>query len=622
MNTEMQSNYNDAINRMVNAVIGQNRLHQDELWRYPLCILYGDMPEQIVQIFRTELMLRIGNEHAIALASVPDRRDMKPVKDAVEVLQKSMEEGLIRQKDEFYIPIIFMADQVNAKELHDFVAILFEEVKKYGFCESYHDFHVCYYCILDFTMMDGNLCKEELLKVKKWNEADFPVGIFTQNHLSNSEYKKYLKAVQAITIHIFLQVSKDDKGMGVLEKRENSGQEIPYFTIGYWKLDVLKQKMADYMIRCIEMQSEKLMEYGKYIDRIRMLIDQMLDFDTERWVDAYMQMPVNIADVEACFHYGFFKHPKMSGEALMQSLYGDCDGYAKFIQDNIGCGDEAGFMDTFLQKDIGNLDAVSHDLKGVLDAIKRDYAAEREKLGREKNAGAASFLFTRNKTIGNILVYLKNNYWEWDSRNILLERKIKFVEALRTYVDTSAFQDKLAKLEEQNKKEISRLESIRREASMEESCIFYKGKTEMPFLQERGAIPLWNQAVFDSGMMCQMQEALQDAKEDIGRWMEENMVEIMSAYVKKIDDLKRNSKSYSYYAAKMKSSNPFTLEKEYIFIGEGNQSRERAVDKLQEIAGHLGRNASVVKRKWETGMCLELVAIKEIEDLSQIHGIG
>ncbi len=611
MNTSMQ--INNELNRMVNVVTQQDRVRLEELWRYPLCVVYGSFAETVGQMLRMELTARIGNGQAFELAHAEDKRDMESIERAVNRLRGRMEEGILNLKNKFYVPVIFMADQMEAGEMSAFMKALSRQMVKMGFDVAYE---ICYYCILDYEKMDGNACKAQLLKLQECEQARYPVGIFTQNHLCLSEYEKYLKVVQAIAMHIFLQVSRSDMDAGVLY--DDARTEIPYFTLGYWKLDVLKQKIADYLIWRIGRQSEKLIEYGKYSDKVRILIDQIMKFDMEEWIRAFTQMPVNATALEPYLHPGFLRHPKLRYEELFQLLYGDREVYPKFVRYNIGIGVEQRYIEAFLQEDIGNLYAVKNDLKNVLSDIGKYYTMELEKIAGSKVPYSGVFHFGRNSTVADILPFLRR-FWDWDNRILELERKIKFVKVLQEYVGSQGFKEKIRRQEEQNEDEANRLRSIRREASMNEDNIINSLSIDIK-LSEKEEIPIWDQDIFDTGILKKIESYLSEIHGQVEAMVNTNVVAVIGDYVTKIRQLKQDNQDALYYAAKVDIPR-VTREKEYIFIGRRDSNRRNVVEDIQNVVKIKLPDAEVTERKWETGMCFELFVVKEIVDLAEIYGI-
>lgn len=617
MDTSVQ--INNQLNRMVNLVINQkqNQTGCRELWRYPLCILYGDAPDTICQMLEAELASRIGETHAFKLVRAKDRQGTDSLKEAVNELRSNMEAGIIKVKNQFYIPVIFMADQLDADEMSRFMQSLFRLMEKLGFGDVYQ---VCYYCILNYELMDGNSFKMQMHKLKGREKADFPAGIFTQNHLYASEYEKYLKTIQAVAMHIFLQTSQPDRGICIL--RDGGGNEVSFFTLGYWKFDILKQKIADYLIGCIKQQSEKMTEYGDYIELIKGYIDDIMEFNEEEWIKAYGLMPVNTRGLDEYFRLGNSRHPKMiSFRELTEMLYGDVDSFLKFVRTNIGSGKEPCYLEAFWQKDIGNLYAVDRYLEKALADLKKYYIEER---GKDKITMAGQnyddmFCWKKHYSLVDVLGYLCSGFWSRDIKKIKLERKIEFIEELQKYIGLDEFKEKIEVLKSRNKEAASRIGSIRREAFMDEDEIIKMDDEERNPLEEQ-RILAWDQNVFEEEVFEKIQEQLSVIYQNIEKEVRENIAELIGNYIGKIGELKRNNQSALYYAAKMDIPR-FTQGKEYVFIGEINSGRNNILERIQSIVRNVLPDAEVKERKWQTGICFEVFAIKEIEDLAEIYGI-
>lgn len=608
-----------TLNRIVNMVTEQNRIRLSELKRYPICLLFGEMPEDIRQMLELEMVSKIGNAEALKMISLdlPESVADK-VADAIHNFRVKTEKGILQLNFKYYVPVIFFADKLNADGMEQCMMQFQQKMKNAGFDE---DYQLVYYCIFNYEDMDGNKCKEQLEKLQgKETQCNYPICIFTQNHCYASDYQKYLKVIQSMAMHIFLQLTYPDTSSMPFSDHERKSKN---FVVGYWKLDVLKQKMADYLMHCIHRQDKDSVEKSRYMDQIREIVDQIMYLDKGYWLNVMCHMPVKYNDVEEWMHLGMFSRKRnISYGQLLINLYGREDILTAFVELNLGRGTERHYIEEFMKRDIGNLYAVSNKLKGTLKELGNQYRAEKEKSAQKRKSYEDIYHFRRRCRLEEILGYLSSYYWEVEMEQIELERKIRFVGAVEKYLETDEFQKRIKEVRAQNEEEMKQLRLIRREVSMADENLVSTKPLKIVF-SDTEKIPKWNEDIFEETSIENILDGIADVKKQVQSWMHVNLVEVLGDFVVQLQELKRKHQMELYYSARIDVPRD-SWEKEYLYISPEYFTRRTTDKDLQEIKQIVGvklPNVCVCERKWETEMCFELFTVKEIESFSEIYNI-
>lgn len=613
MDSNMRVEY--RLNQIVTTVTKQSSIREHELSRYPLCILHGAFPELLAQMLTIELAPKIGNEDAVGIVPVARGEDIaKKLSDEIARFRLRMEHGDLRLLNQYYISVIFMADQLDADVLREDMAKLREQMKRSGFEGS----SIGYYCIFNYETMDGASCRKQIEALLGDEECCYPMAVCTQNYLFATEYQKYLKVVQSVAMHIFLASSGTDETDVALRQ----GAERPLFVMGSWKFDVLKQKIADYLIHLIDREEEDLISGPDYIAGIGGIIDGIISFDVEYWLDLFCRIPVSYAKLKELMQPGLFglRRASRSYRELFLLMYGREDAFAAFVRQNLGDGAGQEYVDRFFAAEIGNLYAVTNRLRPALVTIRERCEAE---LGQRKALGGNEedlYRFERGGTVLDIISRMKSSFWEPQAQQLLCERKLAFVDALLARLDSAAWQEEIGHIRERNKSEINRLMLLRREVSMADERM--SGIADLAIsLTGDERIPKWKEDIFDDVIFDGLMGNLSAVRQQVQDWMEEHIGDVLGNFVGRLQALKRESQMEFYYSARL--DNPhLSREREYLYTGLREQ---KARDEFEE-AGQMVRlalpKARLLQRKWETDMCFELFVIREIGEPDEIYGIG
>lgn len=604
------------VNKIVNEIAEVERIRRHEVSCYPMCILYGHFPESVKEMLRLELISQMGMEEAVDMLHVINSEDTEvQIADTVNRFRKKMENGELHIRERFFIPVIFMADQLNAQDLQHLLLKLEKQMKKMGYENNYK---LWYYCIYDYEQMNGLECKEQIQELLKKTGSKFSISYYTQTNHFVTEYQKYLKCIQSMAMHIFLKISKEDE---TIMNIENQNKTTNQYVMGYWKQDVLKQKIIDYLIDIIRRQEQELISRYDYFSYIKNIIEEVVGFDENRWINAFLKMPVNYTKVQEYMQSSpfSFRRPMISYGELLERLYGRADVFSCFIRHNLGVGNEEAFIDSFFERNIGNLDAICNCLNPTLDKIKKDYENEKNKLLYSGRRYEDVFRFEKNCGIDEIHQSLAQVFWIKEAKIADLERKEEFVNQLKKRLKSEEFKNQIERIRERNAEEIKCLEVMRREVSMAEGK-FLKNVDFSMKENEMLRIPLWKEDIFDDILMEEIRDVLPQMKQKIQGWMHDYAKEVLGDFTRELGRLKMSHKLEEYYSARLIG---FSMkeEMEYIYIGRKALREDNELETLQTNIRTSLPWANLYERNWETDMCFELFAIKEVEGLYELYNV-
>lgn len=598
------------LNRLVNTVTCQNDTRMKHLVKHPLCVFFGSIPEEIREMLHTELTVRLGSERATEFIMVqePEKIEEATV-EALHQYQEKVENGAISQQhNSLFVPILFMADQIRAEELEKSLGSLECTMRRFGFKE---DYQICYYCLFDYEEMDGSICKMQLEHLLQGTRSIYPLGLFTQSNMSRTVRQKYLKAVQAIAMHIFLQVSRDKIGEKITNRM---------FTLGHWRLDILKQKMADYLIQCIENQERQLVTEEKYMDYLKEALEETTDFQIERYIKSFMKAPVNYSGLESLLPHGVFRTGKAySVENIMGTLYGDSQAFTKFMQINLPEIEESELRTEFMKRNIGNCYMVQHKMEEALSNLSQIYEQEKERKLIIKENKSKTIWIQKSSRAENIIEQLANQFWNNEGELFRLDRRISFISSIKKYIKTEEFTRKLEEYSKRNQEYLNQLKSIRREASGSDESILMQVNEETEMHNVR-RLPRWNQDLLAEGPLSGIQTDIMIVKEETGKWVGEHLKELLAGFVRSLGNLKRIDEMGNYYAARLDIPRN-AMQMEILYLGELADRQNNFTDTITEMLQRELPRLIVKECNWETNMCFELFTLREIKDLAEIYAI-
>ncbi len=612
---EEYKDVNYEVNKLAYAADPQYgaRLQQIQVRRCPLCFFYGGFSERMEKLIAGELSLRFGGEEALDTMHILSGAETVSgtIGASLSAYRRKMEAGALPLLDSYYIPVICMADSVETGGLSACVQALCTEMDRQGLAGKYR---LCYYIFYDYVRMDGQRLKEQLAMLRGRENCGWPLGLFTHCNYYETEEYRYFHAVRALATHIYLQSVE--------------GMEMDCdFTLGYWKLDILKQAVADYLIRCVDAQFERKILREDYKHRIRECIGRIAGVDVESLLECFCQMPVNSARLDEKLRTELFRPVGKAGFGdLLEAMYGSREIFSEFLKENTvySVGEERML---FFREAPGNWYAMEHDLKPVLEELAQQYEAEAEKYRRQRASLDDIFSF-RNPRIGNgralterLFRELKDRFWQADAGIYLQERCLELTQALLVYLETEEYRTQMRKIKEDNVRQKNSLSVIRREASMSEDYFLAEAQLKLrPSAGREGIAPEWHEGVFDESFLERIRPLLPGIRAQTQEWAAGRRGALAGDFVQKLRELKRMRKDDLYYAARLKSTQKGG-ETELLFLSPyaENQARERK-DFLSVARENLP-GVKICERNWMTEMCLELLAFKELPELSAIYGM-
>ncbi len=608
---------NSEVDKIVNKVTQQDRIRFNEITRYPLCILYKEFSENIEQMLEAELITKFGNERAVILSKEPGGTMSNSLHQAVLYFQEKMENGSLQRMNQYYISIIFMGDSLDASQMIADMRALHNALKQEGLNDRCH---ICFYCIFDYAKMDGKKCREQLTLLQKNKSGQYPIGIFSQDNTCKSEYSKYKNVIQSMVMHIFLQSIDLRKHICMTWNYERCIDSN--FVVGYWKLDILKQKIIDYLIDCIMQQHKRITEIGEYRGRIHQVIDGMMDYISDELLMVFCKMPVHYNQLNEYLRPGIFRTARdITYRELMLSMYGSENPCYEFLKVNIPDSTSEDYINLFFASpQLGNLYAVKNDLYVVLQEIQKDYEKEIKVYQSERISDSAYYQIGYRTNWADIINTLKNNFWQIDAKIFRLERKIQFVNVLKKRIDSPDFQKYIRENEKRNRDEINALVSIRAEAVMPANPTL-NAVNFQPSIQVNNSIFRWDMDVLNCDMFDAMQKNITNLRDQVDKWLQENIATVLGDFVQRLDNMKSNHLMESYYSTKLYLPTN-VREAEALFIASNRVGSSNDVQRIENIIRSSLPEADIIQCDWENNMCFELFAFRRIEDFSDIYNMN
>lgn len=616
----IQVNY--RLESMVTAMNGRRReLRRETMARFPLCILYGSFEENFTDTFLKELPLQMGSEHSCISIRIPDSMAAETaMEQAIAQYREWFNAGRTFGRSEFLIPVIFMAERFRSEDMRLLLEKLYGKLKQKGYYGSYR---FLYYCIYNYEDTEaGNRLKKELSdffrkEVDSENSHKCPLGIFTNdNHAVES--RKYYRAVQVIANHIFLLCSKTD-GLE-MQGKLRWGEEF-YFTLGYWKLDVLKQKVNDCLIEMLRRQNTLPEQTGDYGKKVEAAVERLLDFSEEEWMERFQAMPVLYSEeLEKLLYPGWgekkrrlLRKSSVEYGRLCGLLYGREGVFGDFLYANLGSGEEKQRLKDFFESDIGNREFVKDKLKETLVSLRQ----QSERRQREIQTMQGSALIDNGVALERLLLELRENCWKSEAALVRELRKQRFLEAAAAYLESESFQERLKEIERCCQEETALLRVLRREIAWDDRFSFMD-EIRIPENSVSGSFLKWYEDVLSEETFQKLAGEMQSVQSAVIRWLEENLVEVLNKFLMKIDVLKMSAdKMDVFYAAKLDTATWEASETGYLYLTE---LTEGARHQSESLRSRLAAK-KFEERNWQSETCFEFFCIKELKDLAEVYNI-
>lgn len=599
-----QVNY--RLEEIIDGALSKNGGRMLEMDRMPFCIVYGGVSQTICDTLGKELNMQTGSEFANVLCYIRGMEEAAECIDtAVRKYRENVERGNVPVFDNFSFFILFMAEEFQAEEMQAFLRLLQGKCRQKGFGGKYT---IRYYCIFDYEGMDGIPIREEMNAF--FRENKYPMGIITPNNVYSTEFQRFWKGIQAIAIHIFLSCSRTDGKRFDIGR----GETARWFTLGYWKLDVLKQLLADHFISMLEDQNQRTAMLEMCRDKVAEAIGQITEFDNNRWLDRFEKMPVIYSsDTEEVFKAKWMglKKTKISFDDLSVRLYGKTDGYTRFLEGNLENGTEQEMLDSFFDRPIGNFYFVKNQLAAVLEELYKRYEQERE-MCRAQILIKECIVLDRQDTVADMIQILRARVWTKEGETFRYTRKLQLIRRLQEHLETPEFKKKLDMIETRNLEQCNQLKILRREMAWDDKESSFAEPVTV-FGSEIDHKLLWQDDLLDESVLHNIRLNVEELQQRVCDFLEHNTDAVLNAFICKLGTLKRDKKLELFYVARLRPSYD-SREEEVMYL---NTKYHSGTDWTHELP-----YLSMQGRNWQSGSRMELFCIKEINDLTQIYNMS
>lgn len=577
-----------------------------EMDKMPFCIVYGEVPQTICDMLEKELNMQMGSESAKILCHI---RGMEEAADEIDVAVRkhrdNVERGNVPVFDDFSFFILFMAEKFRAEEMQAFLRLLQEKCRQKGFGGKYS---IRYYCVFDYEVMDGVPVREEMDAF--FRENRYPVGIITPNNVYSTDFQRFWKGIQAIAMHIFLSCSHTDGNRFGIVQRETAC----FYTLGYWKLDVLKQLLADHFISMLEGQSQRTATPEVCRDKVAEAIGQITEFDNSRWLDRFEKMPVlyssGTEEILRAKWMGL-KRTQISLADLSVRLYGQTDSYTRFLESNLEDGIEQERLDSFFNRQIGNFYFVKNQLAAVLEELYKRYEQERE-MCREQIRIKECIVPDRQRTIADMIQILRARVWTKEGEAFRYTRRLRLIQSLLEQLETPEFKKKLSTIEARNLEQCNQLKVLRREMAWNDKESSFAEPVTV-FGEEIDQKLLWQDDLLDESVLQNIRLNVEELQQKVCDFLEHNTDAVLNTFLCRLETLKRDKKLELFYAARLRPSYD-SREEEILYLNAKYHSEMDWTHKLPYL--------SIQGRSWQGCSRMELFCIKEIRDLAQIYNMS
>ena len=441
-------------------------------------------------------------------------------------------------------------------------------------CSSYE---IGYYVIYDEKVEKNNL--EQIVSVLQEENTSCHIGIFSKNM-----EEAYSHVIRAIAMDLFLKLY---------------GERRPYrvYTLGYWKYDVAKQRMAAYLEKLLQKQKEQ--QECNLKEQLKKHMENLVFSNTseqiKEWIRQFQTMPFRINELE--------KEKDITYRKLQTVMYGTVTAFRDFLNDNFAIenGKETAF--DILNQQKCSLCDMERRMKEVCDALIMEYQETVEdfrpssletKVTLERNL----FGFGKNIRFELSVQRLKQDIWEKEANCFVTEKRKAVVEEMKTYLGSDEFQRYKENIEGKRAGEESQIKLIYREVSLDENNLERESGDEN--MQNFSDILNWNETVLESSCLDQVEKLLfPKIRTTVENEMSEKRLQLIGEFQQQSERLHRIAGSQIYYAAQI----PYEC-------GGRNQ---RIIYEARQEQKMSKEEPGVKAVWWEPQGCFELVDYKEIK---------
>lgn len=383
---------------------------------YLLGITLGTDDHDVATGIQEKLLEKMRWEKAVQFLRLDSGlENRKQINEAIDLFATRAATGVLSPLIPYYIPVIVMMKTTPVDAIKKLTEDVRESLQQKG-CSSYE---IGYYLIYDEKVEKNNL--EQIVSVLQEENTSCHIGIFSKNM-----EEAYSHVIRAIAMDLFLKLY---------------GERRPYrvYTLGYWKYDVAKQRMAAYLEKLLQKQKEQ--QECNLKEQLKKHMENLVFSNTseqiKEWIRQFQTMPFRINELE--------KEKDITYRKLQTVMYGTVTAFRDFLNDNFAIenGKETAF--DILNQQKCSLCDMERRMKEVCDALIMEYQETVEdfrpsSLETKVTLERDLFGFGKNIRFELSVQRLKQDIWEKEANCFVTEQRKAVVEEMKTYLGSDEFQ--------------------------------------------------------------------------------------------------------------------------------------------------------------------------------------
>lgn len=497
----------------------------------------------------------------------------KQIKEAIDLFAIRAATGVLSPLTPYYIPVIVMMKTTPVDAIKKLAEDVRESLQQKG-CSSYE---IGYYLIYDGKVEKNNL--EQIVSVLQEENTSCHIGIFSKNM-----EEAYAHVIRAIAMDLFLKLY---------------GERRPYrvYTLGYWKYDVAKQRMAAYLEKLLQKQKEQ--QECNLKEQLKKHMENLVFPNTseqiKEWIRQFLTMPFRINELE--------KEKDITYRKLQTVMYGTVTDLRDFLNDNFAIENGKKTAFDILKQQKCSLCDMERRMKEVCDALIMEYQETVENfrpssLETRVTLERDLFGFGKNIRFELPIQRLRQDIWEKEANCFVTEQRKAVVEEMKTYLGSDEFQRYKEYIEGKRAREESQIKLIYREVSLDENNLERGFSDEN--MQNFSDILNWNETLLESSCLDQVGKMLfSKIRTTVENAMSEKRLQLIGEFQQQSERLHRIAGSQIYYAAQI----PYEC-------GGRNQ---RIIYEARQDQKMNKEEPGVKDVWWEPQGCFELVDYREIK---------
>ena len=540
---------------------------------YLLSITLGADDHDVTERIQEKLLEKMHWEEAVQFLQLKSGgENRKRIDEAIDLFATRAAMGVLSPLIPYYIPVIVMMKAVSV----DAIKNLTENVRESLGQKGRSSYEISYYLIYDQGVEKNDL-KQITAEIRK-EDTSCNIGIFSRNM-----EEAYAHVIRAIAMALFLKLY---------------GERTPYkaYTLGYWKYDVVKQRLAACLEELLQKQKEQQEcdlkeELKKHIEN---LIFSNISVQIREWIRQFLTMPFQINELE--------KEKDITYRKLQTVMYGTVTAFRAFLGDNFAIENKKKAAFNILNQQKCSLRDMERRMKEVCDALITEYQGNMEDF-RSSSLETRVMLerdllgFGKNIRFELPVQRLRQDIWEREANCFVAEQRKAVVEEMKAYLGSDEFQRYKGEIERKRASEESQIKLIYREVSLDENNL-ERGYSEEN-MKSFSEILNWNETVLESSCLEKIEKMiLPKIRSRVENEMGEKREQLIGEFQQQSEGLHRIAGSQIYYAAHI----PY----------ECGGRKQRIIYETRQEQKMSKEEPGVKEVWWESQGCFELVDYREI----------